>query len=259
MRPLLLIGVLAATLLTATPAARGLTARQIVDKAMAHSYLGQEGARASVRMTLTGRRGAQRIRRLAVWSHRPGGLVRSLVRIVAPPDVAGTSFLYREGRGGNDAMWLYIPSLKRTRRIVGRARRGRFLGSDFTYADIEARALRQATYRRLPDARVGRHPCYVIEAKPKGAGSQYRKVLAWIRQKDFIAIRLKMYDQGGKLLKKLFVRRIGRSPQGRPIIKETKMANVQSGTSTLLQVLSSRALAAGAAQLFTVRNLSRGL
>lgn len=259
MRPLLTLALLSTGLVVASTPARGLTAKQIVDKAVAHSYLGQEGAQASVRMTLTGKRGAQRIRRLTVWSRKQGGLVRSLVRIVAPPDVAGTSFLFREGRGSSDSMWLYIPSLKRTRRIVGRARYGRFLGSDFTYADIEAQELRQATYRKLPDGKVGRFPCYVIEAKPKSASSQYRKVIAWVRQKDFIAIRLKMYDRAGKLFKKLFVRRIGRSPKGRPIIKETKMVNVQARTHTVLRVLSSRSLGAGAARLFTVRNLSRGL
>ncbi len=235
------------------------TAQQIVDKALAHSYLGDQGARADVHMTLTSARGTQRTRRLVVWSQKTGKRVRSLVRITAPPDVAGTSFLLKERAGGGDDMWLYIPSLKRSRRIIGRARRGRFLGSDFTYSDLEARELKGARSRRLADAKIGRYACFVIEVRPKAsADSQYSRVVAWIRKDNYVAIRLKMYDRQGKLLKKLFVRRLGYR-NGKPIIKESRMVNVQSRTSTLLRLLSSRSLAGHTAGLFTVRNLARGL
>ena len=235
------------------------TAKQIIDKSLEHSYLGQDGSRARVKMTLTSARGTQRVRELRVWSHKKGKRVRSLVRITAPPDVAGTSFLLKERAGGGDDMWLYIPSLKRTRRIIGRARQGRFLGSDFNYSDMEARELKDANYKRLADGKIGRYPCFVIQATPKAsAGSMYSKVVAWIRKDNYIAIRLKMYDKRGRLLKKMFVRRLGRR-NGKPIIKETRMVNVQSRTSTLLRLISTRSLRGRTSGLFTVRNLARGL
>jgi hypothetical protein len=238
----------------------GLTAKQIVDKSMKHSYLGKDGSQATVQMTLVNHRGARRVRSLLIWSARQGERTRSLVRITAPADVRGTSFLFKGNAGGADDMWLYIPALKRTRRIVGKARQGRFLGSDFTYADLEARGLKGATHKRLADARIARFDCYVIEARPKaGSGSAYSRIEAWIRKDNFVAIRLKMYDGQGKLLKKLFVRRLGRSSAGRPVIKETRMVNVQSRTSTLMRVLSTRSLGGRTEGLFTVRNLARGL
>lgn len=239
--------------------AGGLTAQQIVDKALDHSYLGPDGAQAEVTMVLTSARGTQRTRRLTVWSHKQGKRVRSLVRITAPPDVAGTSFLLTERPGGGDDMHLYIPAQKRTRRLVGRARRGRFLGSDFTYADMEVRELKNATYRRLADESIGRLRCYVIEATPKaGSDSQYGKVVAWIRQDNFVAIRLNMHDGRGTLQKQLFVRRLGRQ-NGRLVIKESRMVNKQERTSTVLRLESTRSLGGSVNDLFTVRNLARGL
>jgi outer membrane lipoprotein-sorting protein len=260
MRRYLFLGLMVGSLMVSGEARAGLTAKQIIDKAMKHSYLGKDGSQAKVRMTLTNRRGAQRVRTLLIWSQRKAKRTRSLVRITAPPDVRGTSFLFKENAAGQDDMWLYIPALKRTRRIVGKARQGRFLGSDFTYADLEARGLKGAAHKRLADSKISRFACYVIEAKPKsGSGSAYSRIVAWIRKDNFVAIRLKMYDKGGKLIKKLFVRRLGRNAAGIPIIKETRMKNVQQRSSTLMRVLSTKSLAGVGAGLFTVRNLARGL
>jgi len=235
------------------------TAKQIVDRALEHSYLGPKGARARVEMVLTSARKTQRRRDLIVWSQKRDGRVASLVRIFAPPDVAGTSFLLKERKRGPDDMWLYVPALKRVRRIVGRAREGRFLGSDFTYSDLEARGLKRATYRRLPDDRIGRFRCFVVEARPRpGSGSPYQRIVAWIRMDNYVAIRLKMYDRHGRLAKKLFVRRIGHVG-GRVVIKESRMVTMSSRTSTVLRLLSTRSLAGRTQGIFTVRNLERGL
>lgn len=250
-----------ATLLTVlvTLPAPGQTARQIVDRALDHGTLGAEGTQARVVMLLTSARRTQRRRDLMVWSERRKGRVSSLVRILAPPDVAGTSFLLRERAGGPDEMWLYVPALKRARRIVGKARQGRFLGSDFTYSDLEARGLKNARLRRLPDGRIARFECYVIEAHPNpGSGSPYGRIVAWIRKDNYVAIRLKMYDRQGRLAKKLFVRRIGRV-RGRLVIKESRMVTVTAQTSTLLRLQSTRPLGGPRRDLFTVRNLARGL
>jgi hypothetical protein len=239
--------------------APGQTARQIVDRALEHSTLGAEGSQARVTMVLTSARRTQRQRDLMVWSQKRKGRVSSLVRILAPPDVAGTSFLLRERARGPDDMWLYVPALKRVRRIVGKARQGRFLGSDFTYSDLEARGLRNARLRRLPDGRIGRFACFVIEARPApNSGSPYGRIVAWIRKDNYVAIRLKMYDRQGRLTKKLFVRRIGHV-RGRLVIKESRMVTVTAGTSTLLRLRSTRPLGGRTRDLFTVRNLARGL
>lgn len=250
------VGLLAVLLAVGSPAQ---TAKEIVDRSLAHSYLGPQGARARVEMRLTSAARTQRRRDLIVWSRKRAGRVSSLVRILSPPDVAGTSFLLRERRRGADDMWLYVPALKRVRRIVGKARQGRFLGSDFTYSDLEARGLKDARYRRLPDGRIGRFPCFVVEASPRAAaGSSYSRIVAWIRKDNYVAIRLKMYDRRGRLVKKLFVRRIGHV-RGRLVIKESRMVSVSAGTSTVLRLLSTRSLAGHTQGIFTVRNLERGL
>ena len=87
---------------------------------------------------------------------------------------------------------------------------------------------------------------------------QYGKVVAWIRKDNFVAIRLNLHDPKGQLQKQLFVRRLGREG-GRTVIKESRMVNKREGTSTLLRLDSTRALPGRPDDIFTVRNLARGL
>jgi len=137
---------------------------------------------------------------------------------------------------GETEQHIYLPGLKRTRRIVGREREGSFMGSDFSYADFERRDTRESTHKRLPDEDVGGVKTYVIESTPrKGQDSAYGKIETWVRQDNYLPLRIRFYDKEGKLMKTFYTKRI-RTMEGHPVIVEAQMVNKQTGHSTELVV-----------------------
>lgn len=216
----------AATLLLAVSAVRAddasLSADQIAAKVV-RSDFSWEGARTRVRMMLIDANGGKQERAMDVIGRRTQGLVQSLVRFTAPQDIAGTAFLMIERGKDQSEQYIYLPGLKRTRRIVGREREGSFMGSDFTYADMQRVDEHQATNKRLPDEKIGSDDVYVIESTiSSGAQVAYGKVVTWIRKSDFVALRTRFYDRSDKLVKTLYSRRV-KDIDGKPVVVEARM------------------------------------
>ncbi|HKU39671.1 MAG TPA: outer membrane lipoprotein-sorting protein [Polyangiales bacterium] len=225
-------------LLLAAPLLRAeaLTASQISERALRSNAFRYTNARTRVRMVLTGPDGKRSERVLEVLGRNTDEGYQSVVRFLAPQDIAGTAFLMLErGRSGSE-QYLYLPAIKRTRRIAGRERDGSFMGSDFTYADLQGLDPKDAEHERLPDEKIGSDACYVVESTLlPAAKAAYGKLVAWVRQSDFIALRTRFYDRSGKLAKTLYSRRI-RNVNGSPVVVEARMQNEQAKHTTELFV-----------------------
>ncbi len=212
------------------------TAEQISERMLAQDPFGWDEAETTVRMTLTDKAGSKKERVMDNLRRRKDGQLQSVVRFRAPQEVAGTAFLMLERKSGESEQHIYLPGLKRTRRIVGREREGSFMGSDFSYADFERRDTRESTQKRLPDEDLGGVKTYVIESTPKKLeNSAYSKIETWVRQDNFLPLRIRFYDKTGKLLKTYYTKRI-RTMEGRPVIVEAQMVNKQTGHTTELVV-----------------------
>ena len=213
-----------------------LTAEQIVDRSLKQDAFGWDEAETTVRMTLVDAKGGRSERVMESLRRRKAGKAQSIMRFRSPADVAGTAFLILERDKGETEQHIYLPGLKRTRRIVGREREGSFVGSDFTYADFERKDMRDSVTKRLPDEEIGGVKTFVLESVPKKeANSSYSKIETWVRQDNYFPLRIKFYDKSGKLLKTFFTKRI-KTIDGRPVIVEMQMVNKQSGHSTELVV-----------------------
>src|SRR5262245_50936480 len=127
----------AALLLCVSGSARAdeITAEQIAAKIVRGNGLTWDGAHTGFRMILTDSKGEKSERALDVLGRKNKGSIESVVRFDAPAKVAGTKFLMLEKADGGSEQYIYLPGLKRQRRIVGREREGSFMGSDFTYRD----------------------------------------------------------------------------------------------------------------------------
>lgn len=212
------------------------TAEEIADRMLSQDPFGWDEAETTIRMTLINGSGAKKERVMESLRRRKGGQLQSVIRFRSPQEVAGTAFLMMEREKGESEQHIYLPGLKRTRRIVGREREGSFMGSDFSYADFERRDTRDSKQRRLPDEEVGGVKTYVLESVPKDlATSTYSKIETWVRQDNFLPLRIRFYDKSGKLLKTYYTKRI-RTMEGRPVIVEAQMVNKQTGHSTELVV-----------------------
>ncbi len=235
-----------------------LGATEIVDRVLEHNAFGFENAIARVRLVLTSKRGNERRREIEIRSLERQKLNRTLVRFLSPADVAGTGFLVLENQERDDDQYLYLPALGKVKRISGNQRNQRFMGTDLTYADLESRSLRRANLTRLADAAVGGNPTYVIEAKPKeGSDSEYGRTVSWIHTVSFVPLKIEFYDQRGALLKTLLVKRLEKK-DGRWVVMDSTVENVQAGTATQLTVDSIDFAAKLAESEFTERALAGG-
>ncbi len=207
-----------------------LSADEIIDRAMDRNALGFETGRAQVTMLVFDRAGEQRERRLDVRSKRDDDRTRTLMSLTAPAEVRGQAFLFVENPDGADDMWMYVPAFDVVRRVEGSQRRAAFLGSHFTFADLESRDLREARYRRLSDERIGDHAVYVVEARPtRPQESDYGRVVAYVRQIDFIPLRVRFYDKDGDLDKTLFAEQINTDNTDSTYIEQMSLRSEQGG------------------------------
>ena len=208
------------------------SAEGIMKRVLARDAFGWDGAETRMRMILTDKNNKVRERVMESLRRRKGNLQQSVIRFRAPQDVAGTAFLTVERDKGETEQHIYLPRLKRTRRLVGREREGSFMGSDFTYADMERRDTRQSSHVRKPDEDMGGTSVYVIESTPtKGSGSSYGKIISWIRKDNLLPMRIKFFDTKGKIQKTFYARRI-KNIDGQAVIWESLMKNQQTGHST---------------------------
>jgi len=216
----------------------GLNGEQIAGRIVQGSAFDWDGARTRMKMTLVAKDGGKRERALDILARKQGGLVQTVVRFMTPADVAGTAFLLLEQKDGGSDQYIYLPGLRRTRRIVGREREGSFMGSDFTYADLRRADAAGAVHKRLPDEKINADVTAVVESTPKKeAKSPYSKVQTWVRMSDYVPLRTRFYDAKGQLLKTLFARRIGKL-EGKPVVMEALMKNEQTGSTTQLVIES---------------------
>lgn len=135
---------------------------------------------------------------------RDGVQSRTLVRYLEPADVRGTGYLIIDKADAPDDQFMYLSSLRRTRRI--HLRNETVIGTDLSIEDLIPRELDDATYERAPDESCGNTPCYVVDATPvEDADSQYSRFRLYIEPEHFVPLRTRYWDRAGVEVKELLV------------------------------------------------------
>ncbi len=131
---------------------------------------------------------------------------KSLTIFDTPRDVKGTAFLSFSHKVGDDDQWLYLPALKRVKRISSRNKSGSFMGSEFAYEDIASQEIEKYTYKYLRDEFFAGQDCFVVERYPVDRkNSGYTKMVSWIDKKEYRALQVEYYDRKGAHLKTLLL------------------------------------------------------
>jgi outer membrane lipoprotein-sorting protein len=128
---------------------------------------------------------------------------KSLVIFDEPRDVKGTAFLSFTHATGPDDQWLYLPALKRVKRISSNNKSGPFMGSEFAFEDISSQEVEKYTYKYLRDEVYEGMECYVIERYPVDPKSGYSKQIVWYDKEEYRQLKIDSYDRKGSLLKTL--------------------------------------------------------
>jgi outer membrane lipoprotein-sorting protein len=128
---------------------------------------------------------------------------KSLVIFNEPKDVKGTAFLSFTHKSGPDDQWLYLPALKRVKRIASDNKSGPFMGSEFAYEDISSQEVEKYTYKYIKDEKMSDMDCYLVERYPVDKSSGYTRQEVWYDKEHYRPMKVVFYDRKNSKLKTL--------------------------------------------------------
>jgi len=217
-------------------------AKQIVDRSFQSTKLA--GSEMLSTMTIIDSRGRERIRKIATVSklYDNGETEKRLIRFLSPADVKGTGLLTFDYETKDDDMWLFMPALRKTRRIVSTEKAKNFMGSEFTYADMTPPILDNFTYEILGEEDVSGTSCWKIQMMPFDEDvadeNGFSKRITFIAKQDYVIRKAIYYDLDGELHKELAVENVKEidteNHKYRPM--RMVMVNEQNGRKSVLNV-----------------------
>lgn len=155
-------------------------------------------------MLLTNAQGIQNTRKLQMKKLESEEGDKSLLLFLYPSDVKGTKLLSFEKIGGDDKQWLYLPALKRVKRISSRNKSGSFMASEFSYEDISSQNYKNYTYEgEVKKVIIDAKEYLKILRRPKDENSAYSKQLIYIDPQTYLVAFGEYYDKQNRPLKKL--------------------------------------------------------
>jgi outer membrane lipoprotein-sorting protein len=191
--------------LTLPAAAWALTAVEIMDK---NFVVGKYADSTSdTTMTLTNKSGQQRVRKTFGTSKLDANGIdnKRMTRFLEPTDVKGTVSLLVEHSDKDDDIWIYLPSVKKVRRLISSNKKDSFVGTDFSYGDVIGHKVKEWNHTLVKEEDIDGKTCYVIESTPKDAtvktNTGYSKRVGWIQKDNFVTVKAIAYDEAGELLK----------------------------------------------------------
>lgn len=196
---------------------------------------GWQDMKATLSMTLRNRHGQESKREIRSKSLEvKGDGDKSLIVFDTPRDVKGTAFLSFTHATKPDEQWIYLPALKRVKRISSANKSGPFMGSEFAYEDISSQEVEKYKYKYLRDDSVDGQSTFVLENYPQYKQSGYTRRIVWIDKKKYQPLKIEFYDRKSELLKTLtyheYKQYIGKYWRA----SRMEMVNHQTGKSTTL-------------------------
>ena len=265
------IGFAVATIVMSTivglpESAYALTGRDIMQKVNDRD----DGDRSisEMEMILIDKNGKQRVRKIKTYGREQGQQTQSLMFFLSPADVKNTGFLtydYDES-GKDDDQWLYLPALRKTKRIASGDKSGSFMGTDLNYSDMISPDIDLYKYTLMKETKVRGQKVWQIKSVPKTKAeaekSGYSKSVIWIRQDNYMMTRAVRWVYNKKRNKYFDAKKIEKID--RIWIATELHVTTKSGKKTLHKtILLQKNIHFNQAEvnegMFTVRRLEKGL
>lgn len=231
-----------------------------------HNVYEGDDSKSLMKMELINKSGKRRLREVVVWTLERGEEDKSLMVFTAPASDKGTAFLTWEHKDKNDDQWLYLPVLKKVKRISAAEKHKSFMGTDFSYNDLAPPHPQKFIHKLKGEDVIDGQACYLIESIHKTHTNdpayqnqrkyQYTKQQSWIRKDNNLLVKAVMFDKKGEKCK-LF--------SAADIIKvddiwtamSMKMENLKNGHRTILTIREVRYNVGLTDDFFTTRELER--
>jgi hypothetical protein len=209
-------------------------------------------------LTIFDNKGNSRVRQIANASKKFGGVGKTLMKFLAPADVKGTAMLIHDYDDKDDDMWIYLPSLRKTRRIVSGEKGKSFMGSEFSNADMARPNLDQFTHKLLGSERYNGADCWKVESVCLDPGQYgFSRKIDWVEKTTYLTQKIEFYDAGGKRFKEMFLKDYRKQPNGKYFCFLLEMKNLQSGRHSVISIDKFQMGSKFAENYFSADNLER--
>ena len=260
MKNLFLKSIVASLLLVSASFAQ--TANEIAKKV--HDLPTGKTSSYTVSLTLIDKKGKERNREISSYTMKDGSTDKTVLVFKTPKDVAGISYLsydYPDKADGSTVdsdSWIYLPAMKKVRRVSGSSKDDDFQGTDFTYDDIGTRSLSKDNFAILGEEKVDGSDCWILEAKAKDSKAKVSRRVTWVDKKTYVVRKGEYYDKQNKLQKTLTCENI-KQVKGYWTTQKMTMTNVQSNHKTIYEVKDLKYDEKVNESFFTVSALEREL
>ena len=211
-------------------------------------------------MTIENSRGNQRVRKIKQFVKTVKNGEKKIMYFLSPADVKNTSFMTwsYDDASKSDDQWIYLPALKKVKRISSDSKGDYFMGSDFTYDDLGDRHPLDDTHTILREESINGKETIVIESVPKDEEYMYARTVTWVVKDSWIGLKKEFYDEDDELLKILTVDD-QQSFKDVIILTKVKMKNVQRNQFTIMEFSDVQIDTGIPSNKFTERMMKRGI
>jgi hypothetical protein len=214
----------------------------------------------NISLTITEKGGSIRKRTISmVTKSYSDGTEKRLIRFLEPADVRGTALLIYDYKNSPDEMWIFLPALKKTRRIVSTEKGKSFMSSEFSNSDMSSPALSDFTYKHL--AASGENKLWIIESIPvtsdKADEYGYSKKVSYFNSDSWQLKKMEYYNFDNQLYKTIEVKTVQPLSEGRYIIKDMSAKNITTVRSS--EILFDKIVTNAKIEdsVFSLQNLER--
>jgi outer membrane lipoprotein-sorting protein len=236
--------------------------KEIMKKSRDQSKL--SGMEAKTILEINDGKGNQRIRETTMASRIfPDGTEKRTILFLSPADVKGTGILIWDFETKEDNMWIYMPALRKSRKIVSSEKSKNFMGSEFSNADLAVGNLDEFTYEITGTENVDQNICWKIASTPVSPEVAKENGIStkttWISQKDFMPRKTLFMDPEGKIWKELTFSgiKLMDAKTGKYFISKMEIKNIKNGRSSKMDMTEMTYNPAVKEEIFTLSHIEK--
>jgi len=185
-------------------------------------------------------KGNERVRQTVSASKKFGNTTKAITRFVAPADVKGTAILIYDYADKDDDMWIYMPALRKTRRIVSSEKGKSYMGSEFSNADMSTPNLDDFTYSLLGSVNYNDKDCWKIEAVPVNDDiadeNGFSKRISLVDKKTYFTYKNTFYDFDSVAFKEITIDQYEEIDDGKYMMRKMEAVNLENGRRSVMTI-----------------------
>jgi hypothetical protein len=233
-------------------------ADQILNKCRELSLTGSISA--TISLSITEKNGSLRKRTISMATKSfDGGMEKRFIRFIEPADVRGTSMLVIDNKNESDEMWIYLPALKKTRRIVSSEKGKSFMSSEFSNADMSSPTPSDFKNRHLAGSGLANQ--WIIESIPldeeKADEYGYSRKITYLDMDKYQAKKMEFYNFDNELFKTIEIKNIKPLDDGKYLVNDMTAQNLITGRKSEIQFSNINERYKADDSFFTIQNLER--